>query len=256
MFEENVEHLPTSYGLIVLNYSKPSIDKWLTESVWSRAKIRACADGGSNELRQFTLEKTEQRLGRFTPDFISGDFDSIKPETQQLYEEEFKVPLIETKDQDATDFTKCLEELLKRMDGESLKEIYVFCTFAGRFDQAMSIIHTLYLYPKLNIFLISDQDVTFLLKPGLNRVHQIRSPLCGTYCSLIPFAGALKVITNGLQWNLNEKMELNYSKLISTSNAYSEPKSDFVTINTPEPLVWSMTFAETVQTEQKSSLAQ
>ncbi len=241
--EEHAGQLPSSYGIIILNYSKPSIDKWLTETLWSRAKIRACADGGSNELRQFTLEKKTEHLQHFIPDFISGDFDSIKPETQQFYGEELKVTLIETEDQDLTDFTKCLQELEKKMNGQPLQHIYVFCTFAGRFDQAISIIHTLYLYPKLNIFLISDQDVTFLLKPGINHVYQIRSSMCGKYCSLIPFAGPVQIATNGLQWNLNQKMELNFNTLISTSNAYSMSQSDFVTINTPEPLIWSMTFA-------------
>ncbi|CAF2055470.1 unnamed protein product [Rotaria magnacalcarata] len=250
IFNRNARDSPAAYGLIVLNYSKSSIDKWLTESIWSGARIRACADGGSNELHQFTLDKTETRLGHFTPNFIIGDLDSVKPETRQFYEQKFNVPFIEMKDQDTTDFTKCLEEFQKKMDAEPLEHIYVFCTFAGRFDQAMSIIHTLYLYPKLNIFLVSDQDVTFLLKPGLNRIHGIQSPMCGTYCGLIPFAGPVKALTNGLQWNLDEKMELNYNTLISTSNAYSEPKNEFVTVNTPESLVWSMTFAETVQDDQ------
>ena len=129
------------------------------------------------------------------------------------------------------------------MGDKTLQHIYVFCTFAGRFDQAISIIHTLYLYPNLNIFLISDRDVTFLLKPGLNRIHQIRLPVCGKYCSLIPFDGPLQVITNGLQWNLNKQMELNFNTLISTSNAYNEPRNDAVTISTPKPLIWSMTIA-------------
>jgi len=241
IFEENTGNRSSPYGIIILNYSKPSIDKWLTETFWTRAKIRACVDGGSNELREFTLEKKNERLGRFIPDFISGDFDSIKAETQQFYVEEYKVPLIETKDQDATDFTKCLQELTKNMDNQHLEHIYVFCTFAARFDQAISIIHTLYLFPNLNIFLVSDRDITFLLKTGLNRIHQIRSSMCGKYCSLIPFDGPLHVMTNGLQWNLNKQMELNFNTLISTSNAYSEPRNDFVTIDTPKPLIWSMT---------------
>ena len=251
--EENARNPSTPYGVIVLNYSKLSIDKWLTESIWSRARVRVCADGGSNELQQFIIDKKESRRGCFTPDFIVGDLDSIKPEARNLYELELNVPLIEIKDQDTTDFTKCLQMLMKKQDIGSLQSIYVFCTFAGRFDQAMSIIHTLYQYPKVDIFLISDQDITFLLKPGLNRVHQIRSPLCGTYCSLIPFTGPIKVVTSGLQWNLSEEMELNHNTLISTSNTYSEPRGDLVTIMTPEPLIWSMTLTETTQNDQLSN---
>jgi thiamine pyrophosphokinase len=243
IFEENNEQSPLPYGIVVLNCSKASLDKWLTEKLWSQATIRACADGGSNELRKFTIEKKDGHFQDFTPDFISGDLDSITPETRQFYEETLKVPVIETADQDATDFTKCLQEMEKKIGDPPLERIYVFCTFGRRFDQAMSIIHTLYLYPKLNIFLISEDDVTFLLKPGLNRIYQIESPMCGKYCSLIPFAGPIRITTNGLRWNLNEKMELNYHTLISTSNTYCKPKADFVTIDTPQSLIWSMTFA-------------
>ncbi|CAF3600404.1 unnamed protein product [Rotaria socialis] len=244
ILKENDIYFPSSYGIIILDHSKSSINKWLTEPVWSRAIICACADGGSNELREFTLEREKERLGRFTPDFISGDFDSISSDTKQFYEQKFNVPLVVTGDQDATDFTKCLQELQKRINHESLKHIYVFCTFGGRFDQAMSIINTLYLYPDLHIFLISDCDITFLLKPGLNLIHQIRSPMCGKYCSLIPFNGPLKVVTSGLQWNLNEQMELNFTTLISTSNAYIEDEDDFVTISTHQSLIWSMTLSK------------
>lgn len=241
--EENSEQPLLSYGIIVLNYSKASIDKWLTTTFWFGAKIRICADGGSNELRKFTQEKKTERYGQFTPDFIIGDNDSITRETRQFYENELKVKIIDDKDdQDSTDFTKCLKELENQMKNPPVQNIYVFCTFAGRFDQAMGIIHTLYRHPQHNIYLISDQDITFLLKPGLNHIHQIQSSMCGEYCSLIPFAGPLKITTNGLKWNLDQGMELNFNALISTSNTYSVPKSDFVTIDTRGPLIWSMTF--------------
>lgn len=245
LFEENNEQPPLPYGIIVLNCSRPSLDNWLTEKLWSQAAIRACADGGSNELRNFTIEKKNSCFQDFTPDFIGGDLDSITPETRQFYEEILKVPVIEIADQNERDFTKCVRELVKKTDGQPLERIYVLCTFGRRFDQAMGIIHTLYLYPKLNIFLISEDDITFLLKPGLNRIHQIESPMCDKYCSLIPFAGPVRIITNGLRWNLNEKMELNFHTLISTSNTYSKPKNDFVTIDTPESLIWSMTLITT-----------
>ncbi|CAF1512454.1 unnamed protein product [Adineta ricciae] len=242
-FNQNDEQSVSRYGIIVLNYSKASIDKWLTEKLWSQATIRTCADGGSNQLRKFTIEKKESRFEDFKPDFISGDLDSIQPETRQLYEEILQVPVIETEDQNATDFTKCLQKTIEKVGDPALEHFYIFCTFGGRFDQAMSIIHTLYLYASLNIFLISDHDVTFLLKPGLNRIHQIESNMCGKYCSLIPFTGPVRILTNGLQWNLDDKMELNFHTLISTSNAYSKPTNEFITIDTPQSLIWSMTFA-------------
>lgn len=243
---ENIYSSSIPYDIIVLNKSKKSLDKHMTPTVWSGAKTRLCADGGSNELYQFIHEK-EERLYQYTPTNITGDLDSITKETRDFFEN-LNVSFNHIPEQDTTDFTKCLKLLQEKWGDQTPNKILVFCTFAGRFDQAIGIVHTLYLYPHLQIILVSEDDITFLLKSGMNRIY-VASKLRGKYCSLIPFDGRARAITTGLQWNLDlsDALELNFHSLISTSNSYNECElaaDGFATINTHVRLVWSMTFAD------------
>uniref|UniRef100_A0A8B9M315 Thiamin pyrophosphokinase 1 n=1 Tax=Astyanax mexicanus TaxID=7994 RepID=A0A8B9M315_ASTMX len=96
--------------LIILNQH---LEQQYLDVLWSKAIIRACADGGANHL--YRLTKGQQEC--FLPDYISGDFDSIQSDVKAFYSEK-KCKLIETADQDLTDFTKCLaimvEEIKRR----------------------------------------------------------------------------------------------------------------------------------------------
>jgi hypothetical protein len=135
------------------------------------------------------------------------------------------------------------------MGRQARDKIFVFCTFASGFDQATGIVQTLYLYPDLDIVLFSEEDIIILLKLDINRVY-VKSSLRGKYCSLISFAGPVRAIITGLQWNLNlsEILKLHFNTLISTSNSYNRSElsvnGSHVTINIQAPLIWLMTFAE------------
>ncbi|CAD5115788.1 DgyrCDS4730 [Dimorphilus gyrociliatus] len=230
-----------SFALIFLNTPIEKNDN-VVKQLFKKASFKVLVDGGAN--RMFDVDS---ETGHFhIPDMITGDLDSARSDVLKFYREK-GVEIIETYDQNFTDFTKCLKIVLEKIEKKELnvKYILVHVGIRGRFDQVMGNIQTLYhMVPKTNIpiYLISRENIIFLLLKGSHRI-MLNQKFNEGYCGLLPIGRSCdNVTTTGLKWNLTHD-KLEFGKLVSTSNKWI-PESDDISIVTDEPLIFTMSFNE------------
>lgn len=164
--------------------------------------------------------------------------------------------IVEDDDQYSTDFTKCLKYLRKHA-GEIVSsvaadtpgngtgnhiDILILGGLGGRVDQAFSQIHHLYLMTREyssaqaagNLYLVSEESLTFILQPGRNIIRTPGTRLPGSpsktngadddddnlleeNVGIIPLSGPASITTKGFEWDVQD-WPTEIGEQISTSN--------------------------------------
>ena len=142
------------------------------------------------------------KKNNIVPDFISGDFDSVKeiPEA---------INVIHTPNQEFTDFDKILQILFDK----GFKTIHVFGASGKEQDHFLGNLHTAMQWKnRLDLTFFDNHGYYFLA----DKLTKISSCIDKTI-SLVPFPEALGIITKGLQYSLNNET-LTFGTRIGTRN--------------------------------------
>ncbi|KAI5957744.1 THI80 [Candida theae] len=194
------------------------------KDIWIHCGLVVCADGGANRLHDYF--SNDQERGEYLPNYITGDFDSLRDDVRKFYQSN-GVKIIPQYGQYSNDFQKsvrCIQihfllseqgkswpevdddDGLKslwenEMGGESTIEIYIYAlsVIGGRFDQTIQSINQLYILrqqqPNLHMFFITNDDIIFLLYKGVNFItYPNRAIFCKNtssppLCGLLPLGG-------------------------------------------------------------------
>ena len=164
-------------------------------------KLIACTDGAFHYLKEldFPLDKL---------DFISGDFDSFNLETfrqPQLHSSE----IIETPDQNKTDFHKAIEIILEK----GFENIDVYGASGGEQDHFLGNLSVAFFFKdKLNLRFFDNYSSYYFI-PKEFSISDVKDNMI----SLMPFPIAKNIETKGLKWPLY-KEDLILGERIGTRN--------------------------------------
>lgn len=225
--------------LVLLNQSLSGLERVITEH-WHKFSLHVCADGGANRLYDSISEESREQ---YLPHTICGDLDSARSEVLQYYEQR-GTRVLKWDDQDSTDFTKVVKEVLSlRQRGlASFSSVYAMNAFEGRFDQTLGNVQSVMLLDQelrgTPLYLVSDDSIAFLLKPSQNSIA-VDTGMEKGYCGLLPIGEPCSsCTTTGLQWNLSGQ-GMRFGQLVSTSNLLA-PGHSLVHVSTSTPLLWTM----------------
>lgn len=219
------DSLPSKYGVIILNQE---ISSRHFQTIYSRASMRICADGGFDRLQEW-IERNNVDPNEFNPDFVIGDLDSVsakKRETKWILDE----------NQDRCDFQKCLDFATTKLSEQTF---FVFGALGGRFDHELMSLSVLYEFGHLTLIYVNAQSIILLLTAGRNTIT-IRKDIFGPHCGFGPLKDTATVTTSGFEWDL-VKESLSLGNKISSSNSLQSDES--ITIETDHPIVLTLELA-------------
>lgn len=238
--DQDQKVIERAYAVVVLNYQMPLFTPFL----WDKACIRLCADGGANQLYDFLPsllphEDPAKIREQYKPDVIQGDLDSIRPEVKNFYAALGTKIIDESHDQDTTDLHKCISYIKDKtphIEKFNVK-ILVLGAVGGRLDHVFANFNVLYSFANIQIILLSDDSMAFLLAKDFAHEIHIDPSIEGPHCGLVPLGGpSFSTTTTGLKWNLN-KSAMQFGGLISTCNIYEK---EIVTVLSDTNLVWTI----------------
>ena len=211
------------YTAMALNYFLPKF----FGHVWTNAKTRVCADGGANRVTSYFEGQDFKR-----PDFVIGDFDSIKPEVRQDLTSR-GTQFVKKYNQDFSDVEKTLHFIWK----SGIKEpVVIFGGSAGRLDHTISALHAALAHREMRVFFMDDNNFSTWIWPedkGIISKQKWTTKVCG----LLPiFRPVQHIKTKGLKWDCDFGLSLD--KFVSSSNEIS-PGCERVEIQTSDPILWT-----------------
>ncbi|KAI9681616.1 MAG: hypothetical protein M1829_000813 [Trizodia sp. TS-e1964] len=235
-----------NFSLIILN--QPLMNLALFDKIWKRAVNKLAADGGANRLYD-TFPNDTCRM-HYIPDTIVGDLDSIRAEVRSFYSAA-GTAVLENSDQNLTDFMKCttLSRIKSEAQSNNIANIIVMGGLGGRADHAMATLNHLMAFTKeeenissasksrspMNIYLISSENLTFVLKKGDNLIHADEN-FFGKSVGILPLGKPAVISTAGFEWDVrNWKTE--FGGNVSTSN---HVKSEKLIIATTEMILFTI----------------
>ncbi|TKY84521.1 hypothetical protein EX895_006423 [Sporisorium graminicola] len=258
------------YAIVLLNSPIEERQIGHFRRLWDSASLRLCADGAANRLLDsFGAAAFEAQDGQSAvplPNAIVGDLDSIRPDTQRLFESK-GVAVHVCPSQYATDLQKTIQEIEDQEaasgDGEEYT-LVIYGGLAGRLDQSVHTLHVLWQLapgtPELSsvmdpegtnqrgnrlkkrqcTFAIGDGSVAWLLPQGKHVLHMSRQVM-GKTCGILPLGvgnSGAKVSTKGLEWNL-EGDSTTLGGFLSTSNHLYDDEG-VVRVENDEPVYWTV----------------
>lgn len=141
-----------------------------------------CTDGAYNYLRKLKVQ----------PDVISGDLDSL--DRSQI---PTSIEIVETPDQDFTDFEKALQLI----EQSGYQEVYVYGSSGMEHDHFLGNLSTALKF-KESLTLVFFDDYSYYF---FTDKQTILEGYQGRTISLYPFPTAENIVTKGLKYSLNNE---------------------------------------------------
>ena len=187
-------------ALLILNGSEP---KNLPCS--SKFDIVCAVDGAYNQLKKMNV----------VPDIITGDFDSLD-------EKPHAIELINTPNQEYTDFEKALQILFDR----EIMQVSIYGGSGNESDHFLGNLSVALAWKEKLTIQFFDEFGSFYFIPKRFEISKVASKIV----SLIPFPSATEITTSGLEFPLQGE-NLSFGNRIGTRN---RAISDNITIEFKE----------------------